>query len=462
MKILIKGAGDLATGIAARLYRAGHRILMTELPVPLTVRRTVAFSRAVYEETARVEDMEAFFAGTEAEAERVISRGDIAVMADPQASCREWFVPDVIVDAVLAKKNLGTEITDAPFVIGVGPGFTAGTDCNCVVETKRGHFLGRVIWEGGAIPNTGIPGDVGGYTTERLLRAAADGIMEPKVRIGDTVKKGQVTAVTGGEPVYARMSGIVRGLLPEGVRVVKGLKIGDIDARAEISHCYTISDKAQAVGGAVLEAVSVFEKAAGQYAYVTLAAGLGSRFGGKKLEALADGIPIYERALKRMQAFGAFPSYLVTGSELMAEKAFLYGTTPVRNEEPERGISHSVKLGLAKALEHNPDLKGVLFSVCDQPWLSPATVQRIFNTAVLHPGSIVCAGAGEKRGNPVLWDRRYFPELMALDGDTGGRQIIDRHRNRVRIVQTGKEEMKDIDVREDLPQAEQINKLARR
>ena len=189
MKILIKGAGDLATGIAARLFRAGHRILMTEIPVPLTVRRTVAFSRAVYEGSALVEETEARFAGTEKEAKEILSRGDIAVMVDPEASCRNWFRPDVIVDAILAKKNLGTRIADAPFVIGVGPGFTAGADCSCVVETKRGHYLGQVIWRGSAIPNTGVPGDVGGYTTERLLRASADGIMEPKVQIGGQSRK---------------------------------------------------------------------------------------------------------------------------------------------------------------------------------------------------------------------------------------------------------------------------------
>ena len=368
MKILIKGAGDLATGIAARLFRAGHRILMTEIPVPLTVRRTVAFSRAVYEGSALVEETEARFAGTEKEAKEILSRGDIAVMVDPEASCRNWFRPDVIVDAILAKKNLGTRIADAPFVIGVGPGFTAGADCSCVVETKRGHYLGQVIWRGSAIPNTGVPGDVGGYTTERLLRASADGIMEPKVQIGDKVEKGQITALTGGVPVYAQMPGIVRGLLQEGAEVRKGLKIGDIDARAHSSYCYTISDKARAVGGAVLEAVSLYEKMAGQYAFVTLAAGLGSRFGGSKLETEIDGFPLYIRALRRMQAFDGFPSYLVAGPAHMAEAAPEYGVTPVENRDPRKGISHSLKLGLHRALEDNPGLKGVLFSVCDQPW----------------------------------------------------------------------------------------------
>ena len=249
MKILIKGAGDLATGIASRLYGAGHQILMTEIAEPLTVRRTVALSRAVYEGCAEVEEMRAFRADSQEEAGEVLSRGDIPVMVDPAAQCRRWYEPDVVVDAILAKKNLGTEITDAPFVIGVGPGFTAGNDCHCVVETKRGHTLGNVIWQGSAVPNTGVPGNVGGFTIERLIRASAAGKIEPRVKIGDFVEAGQVVAVTGGEPVYARMSGIVRGMLQEGADVTENLKIGDIDARAEISHCYTISDKARAIGG---------------------------------------------------------------------------------------------------------------------------------------------------------------------------------------------------------------------
>ena len=164
MKILIRGAGDLATGIASRLYGAGHQILMTEIEVPLTVRRTVALSRAVYEKKVQIEEMEGFLAEDGQSAQAVLERGGIAVMVDPEMECRKWFRPDVIVDAILAKKNLGTGITDAPFVIGAGPGFTAGKDCNCVVETKRGHTLGNLIWKGSAIPNTGVPGNVGGYT----------------------------------------------------------------------------------------------------------------------------------------------------------------------------------------------------------------------------------------------------------------------------------------------------------
>ena len=276
MKVLIRGAGDLATGIASRLYGAGHQLLMTEIEVPLTVRRTVALSRAVYEGSARVEEMRGIRAENREDAKRIISDGDIAVMVDEKASCREWFCPDVIVDAILAKKNLGTQITDAPFVIGVGPGFTAGKDCHCVVETKRGHTLGNIIWRGSAIPNTGVPGNVAGYTIERLIRAGAEGELKPRAKIGDYTKKGEVVAVTGGVPVYAQMTGIVRGMLQPGVWVSKNLKIGDIDARAEIAHCYTISDKARAIGGGVLEAAAGFERMKDCFAIVVLAAGAGN------------------------------------------------------------------------------------------------------------------------------------------------------------------------------------------
>ena len=450
MKILIRGAGDLATGIASRLYGAGHQILMTEIEVPLTVRRTVALSRAVYEGSARIEEMEGVLAEDRKSALAVMERGDIAVMTDPGMECRKWFQPDVVVDAILAKKNLGTEITDAPFVVGVGPGFTAGHDCNCVVETKRGHTLGNIIWRGSAIPNTGVPGNVGGYTIERLIRAGADGRIEPKVQIGDYVERGQIVALTGGVPVYAQMSGIVRGMLQEGVHVWKNLKIGDIDARTEVSHCYTISDKARAIGGGVLEAVTGFERMKDRFGIVILAAGAGTRFGGNKLSALVRSRPLYEHTLERMQAFGSFPAFLVTGSEEIAAAAERMGITPVWNHEPERGISHSLILGLKSAIDCRPELEGVLFSVCDQPGLRASTLQCIFNTGMRHPGSIVCAGSGRRTGNPVLWDRKYFQELFNLTGDEGGRQVMRRHEESLRIVQADPEELKDIDRKEDL------------
>ncbi|HIX62836.1 MAG TPA: EF2563 family selenium-dependent molybdenum hydroxylase system protein [Candidatus Mediterraneibacter colneyensis] len=450
MKILIRGAGDLATGIASRLYGAGHKLLMTEIEVPLTVRRTVALSRAVYEGRAQVEEMLGILAEGRTEAEKIMAQGDIAVMVDEEAACREWFQPDVIVDAILAKKNLGTRIMDAPFVIAAGPGFTAGKDCNCVVETKRGHTLGNVIWKGSAIPNTGVPGNVAGYTIERLIRAAADGGLEPRVQIGDHVETGDIVALTGGVPVYAQMTGIVRGMLQAGVQVKKDLKIGDIDARAELSHCYTISDKARAIGGGVLEAVSGFEKMKDKFAIVVLAAGAGTRFGGNKLNAPVRNKPLYEHTLDRVQAFGAFPAFIVTGSEEIAGEAQKRGITPVWNRKPELGIARSLKLGLEETVKSRSGLKGILFSVCDQPGLDPATMQQIFRVSSLHPGSIVCAGSGGKTGNPVCWDASFFPELLALEGDEGGRQIMKKYRDKVRIVQADPEELKDIDRKEDL------------
>ena len=255
MKILIKGAGDLATGIAWRLKQCGFDICMTEIEVPTTVRRTVAFSRAVYEGEAKVEGLLAVFAAGYEQAQKIVKEENIAVVADPEAKILQMWKPDVVVDAILAKKNLGTRIGDAPLVIGVGPGFTAGEDCHLVVETKRGHYLGRVIERGSAIPNTGIPGDVGGYTTQRLIRAEAGGPFEPAVSIGDTVTQGQVVACSGGIPIRAQMSGMVRGMLQAGVLVTEGMKCGDIDARCVRDHCFTISDKARAIGGGVLEAI---------------------------------------------------------------------------------------------------------------------------------------------------------------------------------------------------------------
>ena len=314
MKILIKGAGDLATGIASRLFNGGHQILMTELPVPLTVRRTVALSRAVYDGEAVIENMRGVLVSDLEQALQIIKDGDIPVMVDEKAEIREAFRPDVVVDAILAKKNLGTRITDAPLVIGVGPGFEAGTDCHCVVETKRGHTLGSVIIEGSAIPNTGVPGNIGGYTTERLLKAAADGRIRPMVSIGDLVEKGQITAYTGEMPVYAQMPGIVRGMLQPDVEVTKGMKIGDIDARSQKENCHTISDKARAIGGGVLEVVSGFEhgrfpaQSAGKqklkeekYAIVVLASGKSTRFGRDKLLEEVGGEKMYQHMLKLLK-----------------------------------------------------------------------------------------------------------------------------------------------------------------
>lgn len=450
MKILIKGAGDLATGIASRLYRSGHQIIMTEIDVPLTVRRMVSLSRAVYEGEAEVEDMKGVLVSSMQEAEAVMEAGDIPVIIDACAKIAEVCRPDVVVDAILAKKNLGTKITDAPLVIGAGPGFTAGEDCHCVVETKRGHTLGDTIYEGCAIPNTGVPGNVGGYTTERLIRAAGDGVIEPLVSIGDVVEKGQIVALTGGKEVRAKMGGIVRGMLQPGVQVWENLKIGDIDARCETFHCFTISDKARAVGGGVLEAVTRFEHMRGKYAVIILAAGRSVRFGENKLLAVVSGKPLYQHTLDRMRAFQAYPQYLVTGYDVIAGAAEKQGIKTISNTEPERGISHSIIMGLEECLKQNPDIQGVLFSVCDQPNLKTATIQRILNAAGMYKGQIICAGNPGRPGNPVLWDRAFFDSLRHLSGDNGGRRILSGLRESVRYVEAQPEELKDIDQRNDL------------
>ena len=232
MKILIRGAGDLATGIAAELWERGHQILMTDVAIPLTVRREVAFSRAVYEEHAVVEGIEAVLAENFEEAETIMATRKIAVMVDEKAEVRKEYLPDVLVDGIMAKKNLGTQISDAPLVIGIGPGFTAAGDCHFVIETQRGEHLGEVIRKGSAIPNTGIPGNIGGYTVERLLKASADGIMHPVARIGDVVKKGQIVDCgKQGEllercPLYADMWQAHIGAMNLSMRGSTGLSVG--------------------------------------------------------------------------------------------------------------------------------------------------------------------------------------------------------------------------------------------
>ena len=255
MMILIKGAGDLATGIAYRLKKSGFDIVMTEIDKPTTVRRTVAFSQAVFDNEIVIEGIKGVKVNNINEIYKEINQGNIPIIIDEKAEIIKELRPDVVVDAIIAKKNLGTNIKDAPIVIGVGPGFEAKVDCHLVVETKRGHYLGKVIEEGRAIPNTGVPGNIGGYTKERIIRASSNGKIKPVVSIGDFVKKGDVVAYVDGVEVLAQIDGIVRGMLQEGIEVFKGMKSGDIDPRCEKDHCFTISDKARSIGGGVLEAI---------------------------------------------------------------------------------------------------------------------------------------------------------------------------------------------------------------
>ena len=255
MLALIRGAGDLASGIALRLWRSGISVVLTDLPRPTVIRRTVSFADAITSGATTVEDVTARFAVDAGEAKTLLAQGVIPVLADPECRCRGKLQPDVVVDAILAKRNLGTRITDANIVIGVGPGFTAGEDCHAVVETMRGHTLGRAIYRGSALPNTNIPGLVGGFAGERVLRAPADGVFESTKKIRDLVQEGDIVGYVAGIPMRATISGVLRGLLADGVEVKKGMKSGDIDPRGEVSYCDTVSDKANAVAGGVLEAI---------------------------------------------------------------------------------------------------------------------------------------------------------------------------------------------------------------
>ncbi|MBQ5950738.1 MAG: EF2563 family selenium-dependent molybdenum hydroxylase system protein [Lachnospiraceae bacterium] len=259
MLVVIRGAGDLASGVALRLHRAGIGLVMTDVEHPTAIRRTVCFSEAIKKGETVLEGVRAVRIFRPEEAKAVLDRGEIAVIADPDGTCIKDLAPDAVVDAILAKKNLGTTIDMAPVVIGVGPGFTAGVDCHAVVESMRGHYLGRVIHEGSAIPNTGVPGNIGGFTLERVLRAPAEGIFHPRRDIGDEVKAGEVAGEVEHEgemvPMICTIDGILRGILEDGVPVFKGMKSGDIDPRCKKEHCYCSSDKALSIGGGVLEAV---------------------------------------------------------------------------------------------------------------------------------------------------------------------------------------------------------------
>ncbi|HMM20109.1 MAG TPA: selenium-dependent molybdenum cofactor biosynthesis protein YqeB [Selenomonadales bacterium] len=252
--VVIKGAGDIATGIAHRLHRSGFAVVMTELPLPTVIRRTAAFAEAVFAEQTVVEGVTAVRTEV-ADALKAVARGRVAVVVDPEAAAVRVLNPLAVVDAIIAKKNTGTKLGDAPIVIGVGPGFVAGRDVHAVVETARGHYLGRVIDQGAALPDTGTPGAIAGYAKERIIRAPRQGVFKAARRIGDPVAAGDVIGAVDGAPVRAELSGVLRGLLHDGLAVAAGMKIGDIDPRGVPEYCYSISDKARAVGGGVLEAI---------------------------------------------------------------------------------------------------------------------------------------------------------------------------------------------------------------
>ena len=253
--VMVKGGGDLGTGVAWRLHRCGFHVLVTDTAQPTAIRRTVAFASAIYDGHITIENVVGRLVETQEEANQCWSARQVAVMVDQETQLLPQLKPDVLVDAIVAKHNLGTKIDDAPVVISLGPGFMVGVDCHAIVETNRGHNLGRVIWQGSAEPNTGIPGTIGGENSRRILKSPADGSFQPVRQIGDMVKMGEIVATVNDLPVKAQLGGIVRGLLHADLMIKTGMKVGDIDPRAVLAHCYTISDKSLAVAGGVLEAI---------------------------------------------------------------------------------------------------------------------------------------------------------------------------------------------------------------
>ena len=253
--ILIRGAGDLATGVAHRLAPCSFKVCMTEVSNPQAVRREVAFSEAIFDREKEVEGVTAKKIDSPRHIFQVWKEGKIPILIDPDAKVKEFLKPDVLIDATLAKKNLGTKRTDAPLVIGLGPGFQAGKDVHLVIETNRGHNLGRIIASGEAEPNTGIPGSVAGYTEERVLRAPRAGKFSALKKIGDGIRTNEKVGMVGNAAVRSRIAGVIRGLLRDGTEVWEGMKLGDVDPRGIKAHCYTIPDKARTISGGVLQAI---------------------------------------------------------------------------------------------------------------------------------------------------------------------------------------------------------------
>ncbi len=254
---VVRGGGDIATGVVWRLWTAGWPVVVCELAAPLTIRRTVSVSTAVTEGRFAVESMEAVLAADVNSAAALAADGVVGVVVSPELPA---LAADVVIDARLAKRNIDTSIGDAPLVVGLGPGFEAGVNCHAAVETKRGHRLGRVLWSGATAANTGIPGTIGGKSAERVLRAPIDGTATWNVSIGDLVEDGQLLGNVGDSPVRAPFAGTVRGLIADSVKLTSGLKIGDVDPRGDSTACYEISDKALSIGGGVVEAVLTWSR----------------------------------------------------------------------------------------------------------------------------------------------------------------------------------------------------------
>ena len=251
----MRGGGEIASGVVHRLALSHFKICITEVSAPQAIRREIAFSEAVYEGEKTVEGVTAKLISSPSDIDFAWNEGKIPVVIDPTTTIKESLKPDILIDAIMAKKNVGTKISDASLVIGLGPGFHAGNDVHRVIETNRGHNLGKVIYQGQAEPNTGIPGEIAGISSERVVRAPRAGCLLTNKQIGDFAQSGEVIAFVDGSPIKATISGVIRGLLRNGVDVFEGMKVGDIDPRGIKEYCYLISDKSRAIAGGVLQAI---------------------------------------------------------------------------------------------------------------------------------------------------------------------------------------------------------------
>ena len=262
--IVVRGGGDIASGAIQKLYRSGFKVLVLETETPSAIRRKVAFCEAVYEKEIEIEGIKARLVANDEEIQDCWDSDILPVMIDSRGKVIERLKPLAVVDGILAKQNFGTKRSMAPITVALGPGFSAPEDVDIVIETMRGHNLGRIIEEGRASENTGVPGIIAGFGIERVIYSDYSGVITNVEKIGNVVEKGDVIAVVGDNEIYASISGVLRGIIRDGYKVKKGLKIADIDPRiSEKDNCFTISDKARNIGGAVLESILYLKKKKG-------------------------------------------------------------------------------------------------------------------------------------------------------------------------------------------------------
>lgn len=509
--IVVRGAGDLATGTIHRLYSAGFHVLALETAHPLTIRRYVAFSEAVVTGETFVEGIRAVRVEDIQETRRVWETGNaVPVMVDPEGSCIEELAPFAVVDAILAKKNLGTNRQMASLTIALGPGFSAGEDVDYVIETMRGHNLGRIIRTGRALPNTGVPGIIGGYGAERVIHAPASGILHHVKDIGDTAQAGEVIAWISSEKdsdlaadpqemtaVFSQITGLIRGMIRDGTPVRKGLKIADVDPRTDqYQNCFTISDKARCIAGSVLELIcaeymrtsagrdrETFSKNAGskdsqkeesdsekswngkstgngcpaKVGCVLMAAGWSRRFGSDKLMTKMDGEPMIARGLLQLRRLAdALPEaepHVIARRREISSLAKKYGLDCTLYE----GGMQSDTIRKALEVPGADQWTGCMFIPADQPLLTAESMEMLLRSFLQEPDKIHRLCAKGVPGNPVIFPASCFTALRELQSDVGGRAVLRQGTVPVRMHEArSPEELLDADAPGDLEGIERV------